>query len=294
MNKSINEMDCGRAIEQLDFYIDHELTAGEREEMDRHLQACEPCMREARNRTALRDRLRSAVRGVTARGDLRDRISEEIRRTPASRPASQWRTWGVGMAAAVALAVAGGTAYELGHLRFTHASQESYLRGISSQVGNIMRVGLGDHVHCAVFRKYPRQAPPPETIVSDMGPQFFPLVQLIRDHISPDQRITMAHRCKYHGRPFVHLAMIDGTHLTSLVIAERQPGETFQTSGLTPALSDPNLPVYHSNVQRFQIDGFQTAGHLVYLISDLPKDANDRLMASVARPVRDFLKALEL
>jgi hypothetical protein len=187
-----------------------------------------------------------------------------------------------------------GTAYQLGHLRITTSSQESYFATISQQVSGIMRVGLGDHVHCAVFRKYPRQAPPPEKIAADMGPQYLPLVKLIRDNISPDLRVTMAHRCKYHGRPFVHLAMIDGSHLASLVIAERQPGETFQTSGLTPALSDQNLPVYHSNVQRFQIDGFQTGSHLVYLISDLPKDANDRLMASVANPVREFLKSMEL
>ena len=295
MNNKSNDLNCGRAIEQLDFYIDRELAAGEREELDRHLESCEPCTREAKTRIELRDRVRSAVRGTEAPAALRARIAGEISRTPAPRPRpSQWRQWSVGIAAAVMVMVASGTAYQLGHLRLTSKSQESYLATISNQVSGIMRVGLGDHVHCAVFRKYPKQAPPPETIASDMGPQYLPLVKLIREHISPDLRVTMAHRCKYHGRPFVHLAMIDGTHLASLVIAERQPGETFQNSGLTPALSDQKLPVYHSNVQRFQIDGFQTASHLVYLISDLPKEANDRLMASVARPVHDFLKSLEL
>jgi hypothetical protein len=62
---------------------------------------------------------------------------------------------------------------------------------------------------------------------------------------------------------------------------------------LWPALSDPNLPVYYQKVQRFQIDGFQTSSYLVYLISDLPRDANERMFAKLSRPVREFLLKLE-
>jgi anti-sigma factor (TIGR02949 family) len=294
MNPTTNGMDCGRAMEQLDFYLDQELTAAEQGELNGHLDQCALCNRELTRRRELRDRLRSAVRGVAASDALRERIALDIRRTPAVRPRSEWQRWGAAAAAAVLIVVASATAYQLGHLRFTASSQESYLGSISQQVVNVMRVGLGDHVHCAVFRKYPHEAPSLEKIAEDMGPKFLPLVQLVREHLSGDQKVMLAHQCKYHGRKFVHMVVSDGSHLSSLVIAERQPGESFDTSGLRPALEDSGLPIYQSNVQRFQIHGFQTGGHLVYLVSDMAKDANERMMAGIAPSVREFLTKLEL
>lgn len=295
MNNILNDMDCGRAMERMDTYLDRELAAAEREALDRHLETCQPCAEELRNRTVLRGRIRAAVRGMEAPADLRARIVAATQETPAAgQPARRWHRWAAGIAAAVMVMVGGGIVYELGHLRFTAASQESYIAAISQRVSGIMRVGLGDHVHCTVFRKYPRQAPPPEQVAADMGPAYLPLVKLVRDHVPSGYNVTMAHRCKYHGRQFVHLAMVDGTHRASLVIAERQPGETFQDSGLVPAMTDAGLPVYHSSVQRFQVNGFQTPAHLVYVVSDLPREQNERMMASLAGPVHEFLTKLEL
>ena len=39
-------------------------------------------------------------------------------------------------------------------------SESAYYRTLSAGVSRIMRVGLSDHVHCAAFRKLPRQAEP--------------------------------------------------------------------------------------------------------------------------------------
>lgn len=294
MSVKTTEMNCGRVIDLLDLFLDRELTADDRTRLTAHVETCGECAGELNRRSQERARLRSAVGSIAAPAELRERIVADIRRRPEPQPRSHWQSWGAGIAAAAMLTAGLGVAYQLGHIRLTTASRESYFTTISQRVVSVMRVGLGDHVHCAVFRKYPRQAPPPETIAADMGPEFLPLVQMVRDRIPGEQRVVMAHRCRYHGRPFVHLAMIDGKHLASLVIAERNPGETFQNSGLVPAMSDAGLPIYHSDVQRFQIDGFQTGGHLVYLVSDLPRDASERIMASLARPVHEFLNKLEL
>jgi len=294
MSNTKPHVDCGQVIERLDLYLDRELPGMESEALERHLESCDHCSDVLKARTALRGRLRTAVQGIVAPASVLDRVAAQSRMAPASRSGSPWLTWSVAGAAAAILTMTLGIAYQFGHLRLTPASQESYIGTISSRLASVMRVGLGDHVHCAVFRKYPRQAPPPETVAAEIGPDYFPLVQLVRDHIPGNQRVVMAHRCRYHGRRFAHLTMVDGSHLTSLVIAERQPGETFQSSGLAPALSDAGLPIYHSSVQRFQINGFQTSRHLVYLVSDLSQDANQRMMASLARPVRDLLDKLEL
>jgi hypothetical protein len=64
------------------------------------------------------------------------------------------------VAAALLLAVGGFIAYQLGHLSLTVSSQESYIATVSNRVTTLMQVGLGDHLHCAVFRKYPKDPVP--------------------------------------------------------------------------------------------------------------------------------------
>jgi len=140
--------------------------------------------------------------------------------------------------------------YNIGYLRWTTTTQTAYLDGLLHRVSAVSGIGLSDHVHCASFRKYPTQAPPPGQIPADMGPEFIGLVDAIRENVPAEQRIVMAHRCSFHGRNFVHIAVADGKHPGSIVIAVRQPGETFRRSGLTPALSDSGLPIYHEGIQR--------------------------------------------
>jgi anti-sigma factor (TIGR02949 family) len=286
------EQACERVQERLDFYMDGELDVSETAQISEHLAGCETCKSELDARTSTRERLHSAVRSINASPEFRDRITHAIRSTPAAPRRPMY--WTMSVAAGIALAVLGGAiAYQLGHLRVTAASQDSYIASISQSVGQILAVGLRDHVHCAVFRKYPRQAVTPEQVARDMGPEYAGLVNVVGEHVSPEQRIVMAHRCGYMGRKFIHLALADGTHLASLVIALRQPGENFDSSSLTPALSDNGLPIYRTSVHRFQIDGFQTSSYVVYLVSDLPGDENLKMFVQLAPSVRGYLTKLE-
>jgi anti-sigma factor (TIGR02949 family) len=283
---------CERVLDLLDPYMDRELGTAETDEVSQHLSTCEACKRELDARTSSRERLRSAVRSISASPELRDRITRTIRSTPAAQRLPMY--WTMSIAAAVTLAMLGGVvAYELGHLRMTTVSQDSYIATISRRVGDVMSVGLRDHVHCAVFRKYPTKGPSPEQIARDMGQDYAGLVNVVREHVPAEQQIVMAHRCGYRGRKFIHLALADGKHLASLVIALRQPGENFNSSSLTPVLSDGGLPIYGSSVHRFQIDGFETSSYLVYLVSDLPGKENLEMFARLAPSVRGYLAKLE-
>lgn len=286
------QQDCGPVIEKMDDYLDHDFRSGAGDEFTGHIGQCHSCREELAARIALGDRLRSAVRGIEVSPDLRQRISQSLDRPlmPVSRA---WPRWAMAVAAALALTIGGAVSYQLGQLRITAASREGYLARISSQVSGIMRVGLGDHVHCAVFRKYPTQPQPPEIIAADMGPEYLGLVDIVRQHIPADQKIVMAHSCSYHNRKFVHISFVDGQHLASVVIALRRPGENFASSELAPALSAQGLPVYQSKVQRFQIDAFQTNRYLVYLVSDFPDYLNNRVIAQLAQPIQQFLMHLE-
>jgi hypothetical protein len=198
------------------------------------------------------------------------------------------------VAAALAVCLGAGIAYQLGHLRITTRSQESYIASVSYRVATLMRVGLGDHIHCSVFRKFPKNPPKIEELTENIGPQYSGLIPIIRSHVPDDYRLMLAHQCRYHGRKFVHLSLMNDSHLLSMVIARKSEGESFDTEGLLPALTQSGIPFYQTGVQRFQITAFESRDFLVYFISDLSKQQNTEMMLSMAPAIRDFLKKLEI
>ena len=103
-------------------------------------------------------------------------------------------------------------------------SRSEYIASLSQRVSAIMRVGLGDHIHCAVFRKFPKDPPAISQLVSDMGPQYKDLVAVVNDRVPSGYRMMMAHHCQFNGRAFIHLSATDGSHLVSLVISRREAG----------------------------------------------------------------------
>ena len=198
------------------------------------------------------------------------------------------------MVIAVAVCIGAGITYQLGHLRLTVQSQQSYIASVSNRVATLMRVGLGDHIHCSVFRKYPKNPPTAEQFVEKMGPQYAGLIPIVRSHIPLDYRLVIAHQCRYNGRKFVHLSLMNDSHLLSLAITQKGGGESFDTEGMIPALTESGIPMYEAGVQRFQISAFETREHLIYFISDLSKEKNTEMMLALAPQVKDYISKHEL
>jgi hypothetical protein len=242
------------------------------------------------NRTdQVNERLRAAVHEVTAPAYLETRIRALVRGADRKRP---WALYLAPVAAALAVSLGLGIAYQLGHLRYTTASQEEYIKTISYQVATLMRVGLGDHVHCAVFRKYPANPPSMEKFATNLGPKYAGLIPIVRNNVPADYQLVVAHQCTYHKRKFVHLALKSGSNLMSLVISLKNEGESFNTEGLIPALRS-DVPIYHGAVQRFQIESFESRDYLVYFISDSSKEQNMRIMSAMAPGVKALLARLQ-
>ena len=183
--------------------------------------------------------------------------------------------------------------YQLGHLRLTVGSQESYIASVSTQIATLMRVGLGDHIHCSVFRKYPQNPPTTEEFIQKMNPQYAGLIPIVRSEIPERYRLMLAHECRYHGRRFVHLSLMDDSNMLSLVITRKGAGESFKTEDMLPGLVQSGIPMYQTGVQRFQMTAFETRDYLVYFISDLPKQQNTELMLALGPQVKQFLAKLE-
>lgn len=241
-------------------------------------------------------RLRAAVLAVETPPFLEARIRNRIR---AEKMPRRWfgQTKLLGAVSATAAAgVLGGIliAWQLGHLRLIAGAQEAYIASVSSHVATLMRVGLGDHIHCSVFRKYPKNPPTTEEFVGKMKPQYAALIPIVRSHVPDTYRMMLAHECRYHGRKFVHLSLMDGSNMLSLVITRKEEGESLNTEDMLPALVQSGLPMYQAGVQRFQMTAFETRDHLVYFISDFAKEKNMNMMLALAPQVKEFLARLEL
>lgn len=292
--KGTNAHSCEEALRRMDRHEDDSPVQSEMALAREHVAACSNCGEELARREQLRARLKMAVASEAVPAALEHRIRRSLRGQ--ARPANKSISWmwapRLTLAALATVLVALTVAYQVGHLRFTAESQEAFIQTISGRVATIMRVGLGDHVHCAVFRKAPKAEPTFAELVQDVEPQYRGLVTLVKEHIADDYKVVMAHHCRYHGRKFVHLTMRNGSNLISLVISRKGQGESFERE-LGPVLAESGIPIYQSGVQNYQIAGFESRDHLAYIVSDLNDKGNLHLMATIAPSVKGFLEKLE-
>ncbi|MGJ5814598.1 anti-sigma factor family protein [Paludibaculum fermentans] len=280
---------CETLRENLDLYMDNHLPADAGLAAQMHLNHCVDCAAEWQSRRMIRGRLRQAVRSDTTPPFLEARIKANLR--IAHRPSLWQRTWAPA-AAAVLICLGSVIAYQLGALRLTTSSQESYIASVSSRIPALMRVGLGDHIHCSVFRKFPKDAPTVEELTRKMGPEYAGLIPIVRKHVPREFTLMQAHQCRYHGRRFVHLSLKSGARLISLVIAKKSDGESFEAQKVIPEFVHTDIPMYQAGVQRFEVTAFETGSHLVYLVSDLAQSKNNDLMLAMAPEVKAYLSSL--
>ncbi|MBI2688713.1 MAG: zf-HC2 domain-containing protein [Acidobacteria bacterium] len=275
-----NALSCEQALARLDLLLDGELDDAELLAMEAHVAECGRCRAEAERRDQLRAKLRQALRKPAAAPEFEQRVQTMIRMEARRGFRFQWQY--AAAAAAVVIGLSGTVAYQLGHLRLSYQQQEAYVTSISEKVSNIMRVGLIDHVHCAVFKKWPKQSPPLDEIVKEMEPKYRPVATLVKQNIPASYRVLTAHQCTARGRKYIHMAMMSTEgNLVSLVMSEKRTGETFANNGIR-----------QESAQRFRMAGFETAGFLAYVISDMDEKQNQQLAEAIAGPVKTFFNSL--
>ncbi|MES1261175.1 MAG: zf-HC2 domain-containing protein [Acidobacteriota bacterium] len=289
-----SESTCASTRVLLDRYVDREMSPRDLAGVASHLSGCPDCAGRASRQTALRDRLRVAARGTALPTDLegriRQRLGAETGRAGRSLLRSGWPAMAI--AAAVLLAVGLAHSWQNGGLRLTPGSQEAYIASISPEVTPVMRIGLQQHVRCAVFRKAPSQWPTVEEMAQSLGARYADLAPAMERHLPAGFRIAEAHVCNYQGRYYTHLAATDGKQLMSLLITDRAQGQAFEND-LRAVAAEAGAPVYTSGVQRFRIAAFETRDHFVYLISDLAAGENLATLKSMLPEVGQAIRRLE-
>jgi len=262
---------CDKLGGQLDLYLSHELAEEARLEVERHLESCPACAAELETRARVRAQLQAAVRATPVAAGLEARVRRAVR-TPATRPRTG--LYAVAAAAAVVICVA-----LVSFLRTKHNPEEAILAKTPKHLATLLNVGLRDHLHCAVFRKYSKQPEPAQQMAAELGPEYAGLVPLIQAKLPAGFEMIQAHHCTAGGRQYTHFIIAGGGKLVSLILTRARPDESMSNG------------IYQAGVDRFQVVGFETQDLLAYVISDLDAQQNLRWTANLASAVRQYVAA---
>jgi anti-sigma factor (TIGR02949 family) len=269
---------CEKILSHLDAYLSRELRSEIHHEVRLHLAECPGCAEEFATRAGVRNLLQRAVRRDAAPAALPESIQRKIRST------SSWGHWWLAAAAALLL-----TLSVWGALEWRNARDAASTRGLTA---SLLRVGLGDHIHCAVEAGFANRAFAFEQMAEKMGPEYSGLVPQIKARAPATYEVTVGHRCRANGRQFVHLILKNQTTMLSVVITPKQ-GESFAANDLAATATVSGVPLYQARLDGFEVAGFETRDHLAYVISDLTQGDHREIASSLSPPMRDFLRALE-
>jgi hypothetical protein len=245
-------------------------------------------------RTRIKSRLKTAVQSQGVPPELQARVREALR-NESQTAGFGWTRWATAAAAVLVIGLA--TWIEVP--RWTRPvlpdladrrGQDIFIQKVSASLSAVLKVGLGDHIHCSIFRKYPKNPPSVGEMAEKLGPAYQDLVPLVKSRVSEDYRIILAHQCGYQGRRFVHLTLSNGSNLVSLVITRKQPGESLQALGVSDGPS--GVPIYQAAAQNYDVAGFETDQFLAYVVSDLGAKQNLQIADNLAPSVQQFLAAI--
>ena len=228
----------------------------------------------------MKSRLKLAVESEAVPPHLEMLVRASLR----SGLGNPWRAPAWGLAAALAVLMVGFISLR--------RRDNAYIATLSQTIGSVMQVGLADHLHCTILRKQPSTPKPLEAMKSELGAAYAALIPAVAAHVPSRYQVLDAHKCNYLGREFVHLVMNQGDRFISVVVANQQPGDSFAAANLVPALAQTGISFYQQGTGNFQIAGFESAKHLVYVISDFPKEQNQQLMIAMASDLQRALPAL--
>ena len=286
-------MSCYQVRELLDDFLASELASQASLEIDGHLETCKGCSDELRFRQSVRGLLRRSVESDKPSASLRARILDQI---PDRKNRSRFFLfsfqWGMGAAAGLAAVIIllGGLRWRANRIYHDPAAQAAYIQKVSEGIPAIQKVGLADHIHCAFLRRYPQEYPKQAIAEQQLGPELSGLARQVKAKLPPDYQVILAHRCSYAGRHYIHFVLRSDAHLMSVVLTEKQDGETFTGLSLTRA---GDTPIYQASAGQFQVTGFDGGKYLAYIVSDLDRAGSLEMAGDIVPLVAGTLKAMK-
>src|SRR5215470_16398504 len=181
---NFNNRSCERCRPYFDAYLDHELPVDAQQDIQQHLVSCEDCARVLESRDRMKQLVRNAVTREEAPLELAAALRDRFRSERRSLFAHDTARWMMAVAAVLILAIAGVAVLRWDRvIRF--GGDDSVLQTVSARVQEILRVGLVDHVQCAILAEKWKQFVSFEemkanTQRSALGPKFIDLVPAVQ------------------------------------------------------------------------------------------------------------------
>jgi hypothetical protein len=232
---------------------------------------------------SMQDRLKRAVSNQPAPPGLETRVRARLEE--AEHGSSRGWLWPA-FAALAAMLVAGVFWFRPLATQLP-ADEEAYIARVSAQVSPLMRVGLGDHIHCALFRKHAAGDP-----AHILPAKYAGLLEVAKRYAPQGYQVTLSHQCLYGNRLFVHLVMRKDRELISLVLATKGEGEKFEAKSLVQGLRNAGISIYAEDAVDFRVSAFEAKQHFVYVISSMPAQSNTGLLLAMAEDVGKSLSAI--
>ena len=280
------QQECKKAAKLLDAFLNNELSAESAQTVAEHVESCADCAREVDERSGLRSRVRSAL-GTQQSSAIEARLRSRIREQAERR--SIWG-WSAPLAAAAVVLIGTFSVWQLSSgpgesWKTAVVDQEAFIDSLYLQVAHVMQPALGDHAHCAYYRKFPAKDG-----VQSLGEEFEEVAHWVREKVPADQQLLLQHRCKYRNRQYVHLAFGQDEELASVILTRKQDGESFGREQLVPALHAAGVPIYSTSADQFEIAGFETDEYLAYVVSNLSRDGNLLIAQAVAPQLDELIR----
>ena len=295
---NFNDRSCERSRPYFDAYLDHELPVETHQDIQQHIVSCEDCARVLESRDRMKRLVRNAVTREEAPLELAVALRERFRSERRSFFAHDTAHWMMAAAAVLILAIAGVTALRWDRvIRF--GGDDSAVQTVSARVQQILRVGLVDHLHCAILAEKWKAFVSLDEIKANaqhsaLGSEFVDLVPAVQAKLGPDYKVVDGHRCTANNRQYIHIILTGNEQrILSLVITEKK-NESFTQADAVAVMKASGISIYQDRQGKYEIAGFESGKYMAYVVSDLDRDSNLNVASALAPIIYDHLHRLEV
>jgi hypothetical protein len=278
---SFDSKRCERIRLQLDSYLSNELLVETASEVVHHLQSCQACSRDLQSRMRVRDALQRAVSNRPVPDSVRTDVVRKLRASQARSFAGvSVKRWALGLAAA-ALVLFG-----------LFAAQWLNLRREEQLIASILKLGVSDHVICAIKgHNYPEVANPPDQIRNKLGVRYAGLLQVVQERL-PRFEVLEGHICSIPGsnRKYIHFITRGQGTILSVILTERN-GASLPKGQLLASPESAGPSIYEGHLSGMEIAGFESAQYFAFVVSDLSQNQMLQLARGLAPALNETLQS---
>lgn len=323
-------MQCSEFYDIADSYLGDELLVETNHEVLQHLEGCAACRREIAARRAVRARLRDAFSGDAAlspRTEFAERLRADLRAKALGQAKPHpffGRVGGWPVAVAASLLVAFGiglfalqqrrsslpTPVEVaatgGHIHTTvteNGGREAQHQGspvVRPASFELSASAAGDHRDCAIKFRLAERPIDLEEAGREYDQAFTDLARVVKTRgadLRGQFEFIEAHSCVFKGQRFAHVVLKHRGHIVSFLVAEREQGvEAAKYAGQQDAAPTDDAGrqvIACSHSEGFQVSCFETARHVVFVVSDLSETENLAVARAFAPSVQEHITRAE-